>query len=297
MIIAIAMLSQISIPRSKANAFPIITPCPRVSCVDIGETFSVSFMCLDVQNLYTYQVYLNFSKEILEAINVTKGKFLSRGGAYDTFWYVRIQNDKGRIMAWESLLLPDPAVDGSGVFFSVTFRVKKAGYCEMPIYNTQLVNNAADEIGHDVVGGIVTTESERSSVVHPVVWDDETYNVTTESDACVMLFDFNHTGKYILFNMFAPTQFEDLVIVTIPKSLMWGYFFVFVNDIPESFGISGNQTHTTIQFMISFQSMQQVKIQSTGVVPEFPSVLILPLFMLATFIVTLAYRRKRAKPD
>jgi len=188
------------LPRAHAQSLPKIFPNPKNMFATPGETFNVSIMCSTVHSLYTYQVYFNFSKEILEVTNVTKGKFLSRGGAYDTFWYVRIQNDKGRIMAWESLLLPDPAVDGSGEFFKVTFRVKKAGYCEMPISNTQLVNDFADEIRHDAEGGTFTTT--KLSITPNVIRDPEyvpgaSFDVNVTLDGAVEnLYGFNMTITY-----------------------------------------------------------------------------------------------------
>jgi hypothetical protein len=64
---------------------------------------------------------------------------------------------------------------------------------------------------------------------------------------------------------------------------MWGYFSLLVNDIPQAYAIYQNTTHTSIYFAIPLQSTKQIKILSTGMVPENQS-LGLTLIMLITTV-------------
>lgn len=123
----------------------------------------------------------------------------------------------------------------------------------------------------------------------PILWDETTYNVTTCCNSTVASFHFNQPSKYIGFNVTGPADSVGLCNITIPTSLMWGQFSVLINDIPQPFAIHQNQTHTSIYFVYS-HTTHQVKVHSTQVIPEFPSLVILSLFLMATLLVTILHR-------
>lgn len=116
---------------------------------------------------------------------------------------------------------------------------------------------------------------------HQANWDGTAYNVTTFCNSTVAGFSFSQPNKQIGFNITCPASSTSVCNVTIPLSLMWGYFSLLVDDVPQAYAIYQNTTHTSIYFTIPFQSTKQIKILSTGIVPENHS-LALTLIMLIT---------------
>ncbi len=67
-----------------------------------------------------------------------------------------------------------------------------------------------------------------------------------------------------------------------------------IDDVPKAdYTKTDNGTQAFIYFTYTQASISYIIIEGTWVVPEFPSFLILPLFMIATLPVVIAYRRKR----
>jgi len=63
---------------------------------------------------------------------------------------------------------------------------------------------------------------------------------------------------------------------------------VFVNGTEVSYDLlpCSNSTHSYLYFTYNHSTQEVI------VIPEFPSFLILPLFMIATLLAVIAYRRK-----
>lgn len=140
----------------NAAIYPQISIIPRAIYVVPGQDFNVSITISDVTNLYGYQVYINFSSEVLEVLDVIQGDFLKRG-TYNTFWQPKWDNTVGQIQVWESMLRPDPASSGSGELFKVNFKVKNAGSSILQLWETDLVDPYQAKIKHTTNDGFVTT--------------------------------------------------------------------------------------------------------------------------------------------
>jgi len=271
----------------------LLTFNPQAVYVETGETFNVSIICSNVESLYLYQIFLNFSKEILEIVNITRGDFLSRG-MYGTFWHSKWYNDEGYAQVWESMLFPDPPVDGTGELFNVTFKVKKAGSCKLRFYSTQLVNPYVVLLPHETRDGVVTI---KDVLVHLVIWEDVTYNVTTESNSSVTAFNFSQYGETIFFNVSGDTGNIGYVNVTIPKALLdvdieqppyqW---LVFIDADPTTPEIITNTTHTFI-YLTYTHSQHKIEIVGNEAAPEIPTLIMLPLFIVTTLLAIIIYRR------
>jgi nitrous oxidase accessory protein len=128
----------------------------------------------------------------------------------------------------------------------------------------------------------------------PIIWDTVTYNVTTVSDFTVAGCSFNQPSKYVGFSMTGPSNSTSPLNVTIPLSLMWGSFFIFVDDVPQPFTINQNTTHAIIQSTVLVNSTRHVKVFSTEVVPEYNPTM-LALFLLITTLSMLVVTRKLKK--
>lgn len=142
--------------RSMAQVYSEISVIPQTSFVLPEQDFNVSITVSNVNNLYTYQVYINFSSEILEVKDIFQGDFLSRG-TFTTFWQPKWNNTEGLIQVWESMLRPDPPSFGSGELFKVAFKAKKGGSSLLHLFETKLIDNFKAPIRHETKDGIVTT--------------------------------------------------------------------------------------------------------------------------------------------
>ena len=185
--------------RSIAQIYPQISIIPQTSFVLPEQDFNVSITVSNVNNLYTYQVYINFSSEILEVKDIIQGDFLKRG-TYHPFWQPKWNNTKGLIQVWESMLSPDPASSGSGELFKVTFKTKKAGSSLLHLFETGLIDPFKAPIYHETNDGFVTTtkielipKEMKGQGYEP--GDTISVNVTL-SGAIENLYGFNLTIKY-----------------------------------------------------------------------------------------------------
>lgn len=112
---------------------------------------------------------------------------------------------------------------------------------------------------------------------------DVVSNSTIES---FQYFAFNTTIRILVSNM-TSSQTHGFCRLTIRHSLVPPPYSVTVNDIPVTpITIPKNATHS-ILYISYAHSTEKIEI-----VPEFPSLLILPLFMIATLLVILLYKKR-----
>ncbi len=112
------------------------------------------------------------------------------------------------------------------------------------------------------------------------------FEVAMISNSSISNFDFNETLKQISFNVTGPPYSKGYCNVTIPKDLLQGNpWTILLNntDCTSLCDITGNDTHTFIYIPYAC-STNAIKIKGTLVIPEFPSALILPLFMILTML-------------
>jgi len=132
--------------------------------------------------------------------------------------------------------------------------------------------------------------------VHRVPWDEQTYNVTTYCNSTVASFNFSQSGKQVSFNATGPPGALGFCNVTIPKTLLnassngWTVYRDTVN-MTDEIVVGGNGTHTSIYFAFSL-GKYKVRIVGTDVIPEFPTLLYLVIFMIATLIATILVKRR-----
>ena len=132
--------------------------------------------------------------------------------------------------------------------------------------------------------------------VFDVVWNDVNYPVTVFSNSIVSQFVFNQSSAQITFEVSGETSTVDYCNVTIPKALLKGNpWIVKIDDETWSFTSSENLTHTFIYFTYNHSGTFRVLIEGTWVVSEFPLFKIIPLFILATLLAVILFRRKCLK--
>ncbi|KXH69713.1 MAG: hypothetical protein AM326_05060 [Candidatus Thorarchaeota archaeon SMTZ-45] len=116
------------------------------------------------------------------------------------------------------------------------------------------------------------------------------HNVQTICNSSILGFQFNSTA--ISFNVTGENGTAGFCRICIPTALMNDAFRVYVNEteIPHTplTGIS-NDTHNYLYFTYSHSTQEVI------IIPEFPSFIILPLFMTATLVASLLYRKRKCK--
>ena len=135
------------------------------------------------------------------------------------------------------------------------------------------------------------------------------YAVSFISNSSISGFSFNLSNidiyppeAILAFNVSGDSDTDGFLRVCIPKALINGSYvakfngevitnttYPQVRELPCS-----NETH--VYFYINYtHSEHTIIITGTTIIPEFPSLLILPIFMIATLLAVIAYKRKHSK--
>jgi len=110
---------------------------PRVRGVPVGESFTVNATAANIEDLYSWEFYLNWSAPLLNVTSVAEGDFLkSQPGG--TQFYNEIHNDEGYIYANCTVTGAGTVVTGSGTLANVTFLVEDNGNSTLHLYDTFL---------------------------------------------------------------------------------------------------------------------------------------------------------------
>ena len=95
--------------------------------VELDSTFTFNIDALFVRNLTGWQCGISFDPNLLEAIEVTEGDFLSSDATQTFFTEGSIDNENGLITDFNVLRLDGTGLNGSGPLLSIKFRAKKIG--------------------------------------------------------------------------------------------------------------------------------------------------------------------------
>ncbi len=101
----------------------------EVKDIDPGGTFNTDIIITDVNNLYAWQIRLNFDPDVVQVDNVTEGPFLGSTGNETFFSPPNINNDKGYMIIGGTFMVPFPeeGVTGNGVLATIVFSVTGRG--------------------------------------------------------------------------------------------------------------------------------------------------------------------------
>ena len=95
--------------------------------LELDSTFTFNIDALFVRNLTGWQCGISFDPNLLEAIEVTEGSFLSSDATQTLFTEGRIDNENGFITGFNVLRLDGTGLNGSGPLLSIKFKAKKVG--------------------------------------------------------------------------------------------------------------------------------------------------------------------------
>jgi parallel beta-helix repeat protein len=152
-----------------------------------------------------------------------------------------------------------------------------------------IVNGTTDTDNYPLMGPLNTFDAG--------TWNGVNYSVDVMSDSAVSGFSFNATQKTISFSVTGSTSTTGFCRVTIPNTLLGGPYSIVVSSSPPLYlnDKITNGTHTFLYFTYT-HSTQRVYIIGTTAVPEFPSTIIILLFIVvSTLAAGITKARSRRK--
>jgi parallel beta-helix repeat protein len=155
----------------------------------------------------------------------------------------------------------------------------KSGFCQ-------------NETGNDGIGDMPHTIDANNIDNYPLMGMFSDFNATSEyhvqiiCNSTVSNFQFN--GTAISFNVTGVDGTTGFCRICIPTALMNATYKVFVNGTEVSYNLLpfSNETDSYLYFNYTHSTQEVI------IIPEFPSFLILPLFMIATLLAVIVYKRK-----
>jgi len=131
-------------------------------------------------------------------------------------------------------------------------------------------------------------------------WNDQAYNVTVLTNSSIANFNFNQPQKEVTLDITGYVSHADqgFCNVTVPKGLLscdsltnWQ---VLLNSTGIPYEANQNDTDTFVYFTYGYNN-SSIQIIGQQAVPEFPSFIILPSFIITALLAVIVYRRENAK--
>ena len=114
--------------------------------IGLDNTFTFNIVALSIQNLVGWNCNISFDSDILEAVEVAEGDFLSSDGTATFFLEGNIDNENGLITGFSVLRLDGSTINGSGTLLSIKFKAKKVGKTTFAPGNCVLGNSDGVQI-------------------------------------------------------------------------------------------------------------------------------------------------------
>ena len=131
----------------------------------------------------------------------------------------------------------------------------------------------------------------------PGEWDGTGYSVPVNTNFTLSAFHFNETEKKLSFNITGALSGQGMGFcnLTIPIELLGGPYTLRIDNTTrmQDYNPPTNGTHAFLYFTYA-TSIHVVEVIGATAIPEFPSFLVLPLFMIATLLAVIVYRRKHS---
>ena len=171
------------------NRPPVSVDPSVVEDVSVGGKFNVSVNVAEMENLYSYEFYMNWSAPVLNVTGIVEGDFLkSQPG--DTVFQQEIHNDEGYIRV-RCERTGTPGVSGGGTLANITFQVESVAKSNLHLYDTSLFDPVGNPILHMTIDGFfnnvrihdiaVTKVTASPTLLEPGSADPVYINVTVEN--------------------------------------------------------------------------------------------------------------------
>lgn len=149
-----APLSPIEV-RSATLQNPTVRIEPVESVVGVGETFTVSVMIDDADDLGGFQFDLLYATSVVTVANVTLGDFLGSTGRPASPVSPIIDNQTGMVSFGGWSLGSDPGPDGTGELAIVSLTAQGVGSSPLDLQNVMLLDTTAQPQEATAEDGVV----------------------------------------------------------------------------------------------------------------------------------------------
>jgi hypothetical protein len=275
-------------------------PSINASSADVGTTITVKINISDALNLWSAQVGLKFNPNVLNCTALEIGEFWTRQGSSYLWMPGTIDNALGEVsISGMSFQAPATPQNGSGTLMTANFTVKAEGISDIHLLNVKT---------NTKVGTTVTVTPCRVRDVYTLTANSDVgvitilhnaTGVTTSPPAGIPSLAVNQAEVYLTYNLTAKSYQSGETMnvycnVTIPKAFMWDISEVLVDDTSVSSTIVDDADNTYVYFTIPYTdtaATKNVKIVGGGVIPEYPTTLILLIMAALTTIILLTPRK------
>jgi parallel beta-helix repeat protein len=151
-----------------------------------------------------------------------------------------------------------------------------------------------DVNGSDGIGDIECSIEDNNKDRYPLMGTFSDFNATSEYSIQTIcnstISDYQFNGNAISFDVTGNNGTTGFCRICIPTSLMNGTYHVFVNGTEVSYSLlsCSNETYSYLYFNYTHSTQEVI------IIPEFPSFLILSLFMIVTLLTVIVYKRKHS---
>lgn len=199
---------------------------------------------------------------------------------------------------WILYMPPTPSIDGTWNYSETFYSDKDTGIPLCDLCDGWTVDgNSADKSILQIMD--TNVDLGPNTYVFQAVADSQTFNITvvTNSTIPTQSFNFSQGEKKISFNVTGLSGTAGFCNITIPRTLMdctnLDEWVIFANgtDI-SSICIKNRDADYTYICTPYNHSVQPIVVKGTWVIPEFPTAIIMPLFMIATLMTIIVYKKK-----
>jgi hypothetical protein len=186
------LLSTLKVIIPQVYAQPEVFVDPIANVANPGESFTLDVNISSAVDLYSYEAKVGFDKNVLEAVGVEEGPFLSEGttSPLGTFFSYELNDPEFAYAACAIIMSPPRVgVDGSGRLFNITFNVKAPGESSLTLYDTQLYDRNGDPMTHSTSDGTFSTtvpvaifSYTPKSYGRPIVGENVTFDASASYD-------------------------------------------------------------------------------------------------------------------
>lgn len=276
---------------------------PPYTSAPPGQYFTINISVAEVTNLNSWYFKLLYTNKTVLYTNKTmikEGPFLSQNDLYTTDLTVTYDGIYWRVGCY---IVGPESTSGSGTLANITFLIQNEGECTIALHDTTLRDPEVALISHTtrlINHNEGYFNSEKVKVVNKVEVDGKNCTIvtTTNSSISPVPFNIDIERKEISFNVIGPSGMTGYCNASIPKSFMnctdFQEWDVTVDGDPPAYfpTPTDNATHTFVYFTYATSS-HKVRITSTYMVPEFPAIIILPLFIIATLAAAVLVKKFR----
>ena len=122
-----------------------------IDWVNVDETFTLDLTVDDITDFAGWQLDIAFNPEVLRAVSVTEGDFLSKDGGNTFFQEGEIDNTGGEITGISGVLISRSGIGGTGTLLSITFEAKAVGEGGLQLDNIRLGSASRSRISYEII--------------------------------------------------------------------------------------------------------------------------------------------------